>query len=464
MSKPSTNTDALPDFYGILGVPPSATAERIKEAYRALVRKSHPDKTRDANGKLQPEAERELTEKCAVLNLAYETLSDPGKKADYTAAKRLSAAFSAAQDRAFPPPQRSPAPLPVADSDEDGEGIGPMGSVASHEKHKGHRSKDHSSKDHSSKDKDKDKGKDRHHHSKRHSMAAVKGHSTKEEKPKHSSKIPDTTAGDRRKSTHHKDSKSSHKDHLSRPSGHSKGKRKSGSNKVSWSSRLEESSQTSPRTNEGKSRPQRTPLSAKRESDDSDTSDSSDSDDSGPEHNPSQTTQQGPQPFDYNGPTPALTAELLRLTYLLPVLHAAITAEAGALSLQHERFAASALDGTVRQALGRLREVSGAPMTCWAGFLARRAAGPTERHDLEEAVGYGRDQEASWAGVLAALRRAAAVQAEMGKAAVDGVVPVGLTGKFLETLVAYPWITMPPCASGQAKYRHPGCLSAEKWY
>jgi DnaJ-class molecular chaperone len=51
-----------------LGVKPTASIDEIKSAYRALVMKHHPDKGGDA------EAFRQITG-------AYETLSDPQKKA-----------------------------------------------------------------------------------------------------------------------------------------------------------------------------------------------------------------------------------------------------------------------------------------------------------------------------------------------------------------------------------------------
>lgn len=60
-------------FYGILGVATSATAAEIKQAYRTLAKKWHPDVNKS------PEAEAKFIE----IDQAYQTLSDPDKRARY---------------------------------------------------------------------------------------------------------------------------------------------------------------------------------------------------------------------------------------------------------------------------------------------------------------------------------------------------------------------------------------------
>jgi molecular chaperone DnaJ len=61
------------DYYGILGVAPTATQDEIKKAYRKLARELHPDTNPD------PAAEERFKE----VALAYETLSDPARRQRY---------------------------------------------------------------------------------------------------------------------------------------------------------------------------------------------------------------------------------------------------------------------------------------------------------------------------------------------------------------------------------------------
>jgi hypothetical protein len=65
------------DPYAVLGVPRNATSDEIKNAYRELVAKYHPDRHQD--NPLEDLAVAKLAE----INRAYEILSDPERRAAY---------------------------------------------------------------------------------------------------------------------------------------------------------------------------------------------------------------------------------------------------------------------------------------------------------------------------------------------------------------------------------------------
>jgi curved DNA-binding protein len=68
------------DYYEVLGVPRTASAEELQQAFRRLARRHHPDVNKD------PGAEERFKD----VNEAYQVLSDPGTRARYD---RFGAAF-----------------------------------------------------------------------------------------------------------------------------------------------------------------------------------------------------------------------------------------------------------------------------------------------------------------------------------------------------------------------------------
>jgi len=64
----------MKDYYSILGVPRNATQEEIKEAYKRLAKKYHPDRN---------PGDKTAEEKFKEINEAYQVLSDPQKRAQY---------------------------------------------------------------------------------------------------------------------------------------------------------------------------------------------------------------------------------------------------------------------------------------------------------------------------------------------------------------------------------------------
>ena len=63
----------MENLYNVLGVSPTATADEIKKAYRALAMQHHPDRSTHTHAK----------NRFSAINAAYELLSDPKKRAIY---------------------------------------------------------------------------------------------------------------------------------------------------------------------------------------------------------------------------------------------------------------------------------------------------------------------------------------------------------------------------------------------
>ncbi|WVR06088.1 hypothetical protein IAU60_003116 [Kwoniella sp. DSM 27419] len=86
-------SSSLPQYYSILNVEPTATADEIRTAYKKLSLKTHPDRL---PGNATPQQRRQATERFQLVSDAYYVLSDPSRRAEYDALfrSRPSSAFT----------------------------------------------------------------------------------------------------------------------------------------------------------------------------------------------------------------------------------------------------------------------------------------------------------------------------------------------------------------------------------
>ena len=80
------------DFYAVLGVTKTASADEIKKAYRKLARQFHPD----ANA-----GDAKAEEKFKEVSEAYDVLSDDTKRREYDEMRQYGASFGGARQGGF---------------------------------------------------------------------------------------------------------------------------------------------------------------------------------------------------------------------------------------------------------------------------------------------------------------------------------------------------------------------------
>lgn len=84
--------EAQVDYYATLEVSPDADAAALRRAYRAQMRRYHPDVNKDADA----------AARCHAINEAWECLGDPARRGDYDAMRRI-ADYHARQNPQHPP-------------------------------------------------------------------------------------------------------------------------------------------------------------------------------------------------------------------------------------------------------------------------------------------------------------------------------------------------------------------------
>lgn len=85
------------NFYEILGIDKNASQEEIKQAYYREIKKYHPD----TYSGISEEKKKELTDRSALINEAYSTLSDPEKRRQYDYFLKTSAAGEMPENEFF---------------------------------------------------------------------------------------------------------------------------------------------------------------------------------------------------------------------------------------------------------------------------------------------------------------------------------------------------------------------------
>jgi curved DNA-binding protein CbpA len=95
---------AVKSYYALLDLPPSASGDDIKKAFRQQIARYHPDKVQHLGKEFQDMA----ADRAAELTEAYRILSNDASRADYD--RTLGTAPSAASSPAAAPPPSQPPP------------------------------------------------------------------------------------------------------------------------------------------------------------------------------------------------------------------------------------------------------------------------------------------------------------------------------------------------------------------
>lgn len=125
-----SNSSHQPDPYAVLGVDPTATAEQITHAYRALLRRHHPD-TRAESPADQMRAGPRHDDDARLQRVltAYAVLRDPAQRADYDRIRAPRRPAPHEQQRPSAPPGFARAVIGTLDQDRPAW-IAPVDTVA----------------------------------------------------------------------------------------------------------------------------------------------------------------------------------------------------------------------------------------------------------------------------------------------------------------------------------------------
>jgi curved DNA-binding protein CbpA len=111
---------ALKEYYQLLEIAPTSTADEVKRAFRLQIARYHPDKVQHLGKEFQAMA----ADRAAELTEAYRILSDEGRRAEYDRARADAGQGGGGPDTAAAPPPAQPQSAP-SKSDPGGHAAPP---------------------------------------------------------------------------------------------------------------------------------------------------------------------------------------------------------------------------------------------------------------------------------------------------------------------------------------------------
>ena len=112
-SSRKANRDSLKDYYALLEIAPTSSADEVKRAFRSQIARYHPDKVQHLGKEFQAMA----ADRAAELTEAYRILSDDTRRAEYDRVRSTAPGTAAAPPTAAPSrpsepgaPERTPPP------------------------------------------------------------------------------------------------------------------------------------------------------------------------------------------------------------------------------------------------------------------------------------------------------------------------------------------------------------------